>query len=109
MQFGYAGRLRDTLSYSSLLGDSRNYFHIRGTEGMVTVEDDRLIVTHDDGATRTVELPDEDVHVQMWRTLAECIAEKREPEYAKECALRDLSILFAVERAIKTGEKAPLG
>ncbi len=109
MQFGYAGKLRGTLSYSSLLGGSRNYFHIRGTEGLVTVEDDRLIVTRDDGATRTVELPQEDVHEQMWRTLAQCIAEKREPEYTKECALRDLSILFGVERAIKTGEKASLG
>ena len=109
MQFGYAGWLRGTLSYSSLLGAGRNYFHIRGTEGLVTVEDNRLIVARDDGATRTVELPDEDMHEQMWRALAQCIAQNREPEYTKECALRDLSILFGVEKAIKTGEKVPLG
>ncbi len=109
MQFGYAGRLRGTLSYSSLLGAGRNYFHIRGTEGLVTVEDDRLIVARDDGATRTVELPAEDAHEQMWRALAQCIAQDREPEYSKECALRDLAILFGVERAIKTGDKVLLG
>jgi len=109
MQFGYAGKLRGTLSYSSFLGAGRNYFHIRGTEGLVTVEDDRLIVARDDGATRTVELPDEDMHEQMWRALAQCIAENREPEYTKECALRDLSTLFGVEQAIKTGDKVLLG
>jgi predicted dehydrogenase len=113
MQFGYAGKLRGTLSYSSWLGDSRNYFHIRGTAGLLTVEDDRLIVTRYDGATRgttrTVELPAEDMHEQMWRTLARCMAEQREPEYTKECALRDLAILFGVEKAIKSGEKVPLG
>jgi predicted dehydrogenase len=109
MQFGYAGKFRGTLSYSSLLGAGRNYFHIRGAEGLVTVEDDRLIVTRDDGATRTVEWLAEDMHEQMWRTLAQCIAEKREPAYPPESALRDLAILFGVERAIKTGEKVPLG
>ena len=109
MQFGYAGKLRGTSSYSSLLGSSRNYFHIRGAEGLATVEDDRLVVTRDDGATRTIELSAEDMHEQMWRTLAQCIAEKREPEYTKECALRDLTILFGVERAIKTENKVLLG
>ncbi len=109
MQFGYAGKLRGTLSYSSLLGSSRNYFHIRGTEGLATVEDDRLTVTRDDGGTRTLELPAEDMHEQMWRAMAACIAQNREPDYSKECALRDLSILFGVERAIKTGDKVLLG
>jgi len=108
MQFGYAGKLRGTLSYSSFLGSSHNYFHIRGTEGIVTIEDNQLIVTRYEGATRTIEFPAEDPHEQMWRTLAQCIAQDREPEYTKECALRDLSILFGVERAIKTGDKVRL-
>jgi len=108
MQFGYAGKLRGTLSYSSLLGASRNYFHIRGAEGLATVEDDRLIVTRDEGATRTVELPAEDMHEQMWRTLAQCIAERREPDYTPARALRDLSTLFGVEQVIKTGNRVQL-
>jgi predicted dehydrogenase len=92
-----------------LLGSGRNYFHIRGTEGLATVEDDRLTVTRDDGGTRTLELSAEDMHEQMWRAMAACIAQNREPEYSKECALRDLSILFGVERAIKTGDRVLLG
>jgi scyllo-inositol 2-dehydrogenase (NADP+) len=108
MQFGHAGKLRGTLSYSSLLGSSRNYFHIRGTQGSVTVENDRLIVSRDDSATRTLELPAEDVHEQMWRALAQSIDQNREPAYPKEYALRDLAILFGVEQAIKTGAKVEL-
>ena len=108
MQFGYAGKLRGTLSHSALLGPMRNYFHIRGTVGMVTAEQDRLTVTPYSGAAHTLELPDEDAHERMWRTLSQCIAERREPEYTPARALRDLSTLFGVERAIKTGDKVHL-
>jgi len=108
MQFGYVGKLRGTLSYSSLLGSNCNYFHIRGTEGLAAVEDDRLTVTRDDGGTRTLELPAEDMHKQMWRAMAECIAQNRKPDYTKECALRDLETLFEVEKAIKTGNRVLL-
>ncbi len=71
----------------------------------MTVDQDRLTVTQHTGATRSIEMPAEDAHERMWRTLAQCIAERREPAYTPARALSDLSTLFGVERAIKTGDK----
>jgi predicted dehydrogenase len=108
MQFGHAGKLRGASSHSAFLGAGQNYFHIRGATGLMTVEQNRLIVTQHTGATRTIELPDEDMHERMWRTLAQCIAERREPDYTPARALGDLSTLFGVEQSIKTGDKVYL-
>ena len=75
VQLGYAPQLRGVLSHSSCLGERHNSFVIWGTEGSVTIEDDRLVVESYRGEWRQIEVPQGDAHDQMWSALARSIAQ----------------------------------
>jgi scyllo-inositol 2-dehydrogenase (NADP+) len=108
MQFGYRGQLRATLSHSSFLGDGRNYFHIRGTRGLLAVEWERLVILPHGGEPRSVPLPAANSYEAMWRALARCLAEGSEPDYSPARAYDDLRTLLAVARSAASGERATL-
>ena len=105
VQLGYAPQLRGVLSHSSCLGERHNSFIIWGTEGSVTIEDDRLVVESYRGEWRQIEVPQGDAHDQMWSALARSIAQDQPPSYTLTQAWGDLAVLLAVEQSIKTGER----
>jgi scyllo-inositol 2-dehydrogenase (NADP+) len=104
--FEYAGGVVGMLSHSSYLPPHQNHFHVRGTAGTIVVERERLVVAGADGQERVVELPREDAYRSMWRAIGEAAARRAAPRYTPERALEDVATLEAVDRAIKSGERA---
>lgn len=106
MIFEYAGGFRGMFSHSDYLGGRQNYFNVRGTEGLIVVDWDQLIVKNREGdVVRTVALPDENAHEAMWRAFAEDVAANRDPSYNIDRALADLLTLDAVDRSIDAHSK----
>lgn len=103
--FQYGQGVTGMLSYSSYLLPGRNLFHIYGTSGVITVEQERLIVEQRGQPARVVELPKEHAHVSMWRALHQAFVEQRDPFYTAEKALHDVAILEAINQAIKMGSR----
>jgi scyllo-inositol 2-dehydrogenase (NADP+) len=101
--FQYGQGITGVLSYSSYLPPGRNHFHIYGTSGVITVEQERLIVEQRGQPARVIELPKENAYISMWRALHQAFVEHRDPFYTPEKALNDVAILEAIEQAIKTG------
>jgi predicted dehydrogenase len=104
--FQYAGGVAGMLSHSSYLPPGHNHYHIYGVGGTVTVEHDRLVIAPHGGPQQLVELPQEDSHDSMWRSLGQALSERRDPSYAPEHALRDVATLEAIDQAIQTDRRA---
>lgn len=107
--FQYANGVTGMLSHSSYLPPVQNHFDIYGTAGAIVVEHDQLVIKKTGQPDRVVELPQENAYVSMWQALRQAMREQRDPFYTPERALRDVAILEAVDRAIKTGGRAPVG
>jgi len=106
MLFEYASGLRGVFSHSDSLGGGRNYFHVRGKQGVATVERQRVVVTNNEGnEVRTVDLDDADTYGAMWRELVDCVQQGRTPSYTMEDALDDLATLLAVARSVEEGTR----
>jgi predicted dehydrogenase len=101
--FQYEQGVTGLLSYSSYLPPSRNHFHIYGTNGVITVEQERLIVEQRGEPAREVALPKEHAYSNMWHALHQAYVEQRDPFYTPEKALHDVAILEAINEAIKMG------
>jgi len=107
-QFGYNTQLHGTFSHSGYLSESRNYFIIRGTTGLIVVDGNKLIIERGDGTSQTVEIEPYQIHELMWAHFAKCVTENREPAYTAAHGFADLSTLFAMDRSIKSGERVNL-
>lgn len=104
MLFEYASGLRGVFSHSDYLGGGRNYFHVRGSEGVASVERRRVSVTNREGSVvREVSLDDTNAHEAMWHELVTCVQQGTAPRYTMEDALDDLATLLAVARSVEEG------
>lgn len=104
--FQYAGGAVGMLSHSSYLPPEQNYFHVRGLDGTIVVEQRRLVVRRPGRPERVVELPQEDAYRAMWRAIGEAARRGVAASYTPELALHDVATLEAVDRAIKSGGRA---
>ncbi len=93
------------LSHSSYLPAARNHFHIYGTNGVITVEQDRIVVEQHGQPARNIQLQQENAYVSMWHELHQAFQDQRDPRYTPEKALDDVAILEAINQAIKTGSQ----
>jgi predicted dehydrogenase len=105
MLFEYDSGLRGSFSYSTVLSERRNYLHVRGTEGILSIERERLVVDRNGEGQRIITLPRESSTEAMWRAILAAIAEGRAPYYTKERAFQELSILFAIHRSTQAGAR----
>jgi scyllo-inositol 2-dehydrogenase (NADP+) len=103
--FQYGQGVTGMLSYSSYLPPGRNHFHIYGTSGVISVDQERLIVEQRGQPARVVELPKENAYVNMWHALHQAFVEQRDPFYTAEKALHDVAVLEAINQAIKMGSR----
>lgn len=109
MLFEYASGLRGVFSHSDYLGGGRNYFYVRGGEGVVAIERHRAVVTNREGhEVRVLELEDADTYERMWSELVDCVQHGHEPSYTKEDALGDLTTLLAVARSVEEGGRVEI-
>lgn len=107
LHFHYAGGFAGFLSHSVCL-PPQNHYRIYGTAGTLVVEPDRLIVQQPQQPARTIPLPTENAYALMWAALGEAWHTGRAPAYTAEHALRDVAILEAVDRSLKTHARVSL-
>ncbi|MFP3895348.1 MAG: Gfo/Idh/MocA family protein [Anaerolineales bacterium] len=101
MLFEYDSGVRGSFSHGAVLNRHRNHFYIRGTQGILSIERERLVIDYNDDSQRVIERPPERAHEAMWRALVDAVAEGHEPYYTKERAFQELSILLAIQRSIR--------
>ncbi len=105
MLLEHANGVRGSFTWASVLTSRKDYFHIRGTEGILSLERGQTVIDLNDGSSRTIPHPREMHYAPMWRALMAAIAEGREPYYTKERALDTLKTLLAIQRSAQTGTK----
>ena len=105
MMFQYSNGVTGILSHSSYLPPLQNHFYVYGTQGVITVAWERLVVKKQAQPERIIELPSENVYQNMWQALVKAFEEGKEPYYTPERALVDVAILETVDKAIKAGQR----
>jgi predicted dehydrogenase len=108
MTFHYANGLTGTLSHSSYLPPIHNYYYIYGSEGVILVEPNRIVIRKPDQSDLVIDLPAENSYANMWQALAQAYQSDQVPAYTPERALGDVATLLTVEQSIKTGRSLKL-
>jgi predicted dehydrogenase len=101
MIFQYANGMTGMLSHATSLPPSQNHFHIHGSQGIIVVESERLVIQRPGTEQRIIDLPNENSRTNMWQAIVDAYATNSEPAYTVENALRDVAILETVDRSIK--------
>jgi predicted dehydrogenase len=91
--------------HSGLLGGDRDFFTLRGTEGLAHYSSREFRVELHDGRSWDLPRPDVSDHAAMWDHLADCVADRREAFYTSRNALREIETLAAVEQAVREGRR----
>jgi len=112
MSLGFSDGLNGTFSHSGFLGGDQDYFYIRGTQGLLSIEAPNVDVgtisiepkeDSENGPGRKIEIPAEFPHTNMWRHFMDCLEQDTHPAYTSEDARRDIRILEAADESLTTG------
>ena len=101
----YDSGMQSVFSHASHLGGQRNYWHIRGTDGLLSVYRDRIETERNDGGKTVEPAPRNDMTLSMWQSFADCFESGTEPIYGPTCAFRELRTLHAIDLALRTGQR----
>lgn len=104
----YANGMTGALSFSQCMPPMQSHFHIHGTNGIVVVESNRLVVQKKDLPECVVPLPEGDGRAVMWRAFAQAFQGGAEPRYTSEQAMRDVALLEATSQSIKREQRMAL-
>jgi scyllo-inositol 2-dehydrogenase (NADP+) len=99
--FEYSNKAKGAFSHSFFLGDSRNYFNVRGTEGIAYFDNDSITTELKNGYKEIVPVNDDDVHERMWSLFADCFEQNSLPYYTTKVSLGDLKTLEAIGKSLK--------
>jgi len=105
MLFEYPDSVHGIFSHSGMLTDQRNYFYIRGTEGVIEVLRDEMIIIDNEGREQRRPISTSGGAEEMWRAIADAIVRGREAPYTPKMASRDVCILDAIDRALALNQK----
>ena len=98
--FRYESGLTGFFSHSAFLGGRRNYFTIRGTEGLIHIDEAGAFLESKRGTSETIPADPASPHEQMWRVLANSAASGATPPYGLEQAARDLALLEHIAESL---------
>jgi myo-inositol 2-dehydrogenase/D-chiro-inositol 1-dehydrogenase len=98
--FRYDSGLTGFFSHSAYLGGRRNYFTIRGTEGLIHIDERGAFLESKRGTRESMPTDPESPHEQMWRELANAAAAGAPAPYSLEHAARDLSLLERIDASL---------
>ncbi len=101
MLFGYENGMTGMLSHSTCLPTLQNHFHIHGSDGVISVDADSILVERQGQPARQIPMPPENRRAPMWQAIVHAYVEGGDPYYTPQRALQDVAILEGVERAIK--------
>jgi predicted dehydrogenase len=104
MQFEFASGVRGMFSHSGMLGRQCNYFHIRGTEGVIRIDGDVATLLPDDGEEETIDCGGTVAHDLMWDHFLARLRDGAEPLYPAARAAADVATLEAVCESCHTGK-----
>ena len=111
MFFEYSTGLQGFFSFSGFLSGKHNPFVIRGTEGLIALDDRKFTVEPESGEAWThdpQEGPEKNPHLDMWKRITDSRIAGKPPIYTTRTARRDIVTLLAVEQSLKTGGKLPI-
>ena len=108
MLFQYENGVSGMLSHSSCLPPTQNHFHVHGSQGILLVERDRLVIDIPHQDAQIIDLPTDDARATMWAAIVASYRENRPPTYDTTRALTDVAVLEAVDRSIKTGARVEI-
>ncbi|MFO8064465.1 MAG: Gfo/Idh/MocA family protein [Spirochaetota bacterium] len=109
MLFRYPAGLTGYFSHSAFLGGDRNYFTIRGTEGLIHLTNEAVTLEGKRGSRESLELDVRSPHEEMWSALAEAARRGDAAPYALPDAARDLALLERVAESLHNDEEIELG
>jgi predicted dehydrogenase len=91
-------------THSGFLNGERDYFIVRGTEGLVYLDGKEFVVEEKNGRREDLPRPSQSPHQAMWNHLTDCLSDLRPAQYSARDALREIETLAAVEEAARSGE-----
>lgn len=91
--FRYESGLTGFFSHSAFLGGRRNYFTIRGTEGLIHIDEGGAFLESKRGTIDNIAADPASAHEQMWQALAASAASGTTAPYSLQHAARDLALL----------------
>ena len=104
----YSNACTGFFSHSAFLGGSENYFHIRGTEGLISLREAHVVTEKKNGEKWVTEVEEENLHEIMWRRLIRCIEKNEKPPFSSSDALEGLMIMEGIERSLAHGGIEPI-
>jgi predicted dehydrogenase len=107
--FEYASKLIGTFCSSYYLNGNRNYFIVRGTDGLAFYDEgSKITVEENNGIAEEIEASEIDPYYEMWKDFVNCLENKSKPYYTSERALLDIQILEAINRSLKESIKVQI-
>ena len=96
----YENGVSGTFSHSGYICN-KNYFIVRGTEGAIYDEGDKLVIESKTGDCEEICTPMPDLYKQMWLHLAEISASGETPLFTAKDATELMKVFDAMGRSIK--------
>jgi predicted dehydrogenase len=106
--FSYPGDVNGFYSFSTLTGRDTNFLNIRGTEGLVHMENDEIIIEDNKGKKETISVTQENVHLDMWKKIKLFLDGKELPYYTTSVSLKDIDAMEAIDKSLKSSCKIPV-
>jgi predicted dehydrogenase len=106
--FEYTGGLIGYFGHSAYLGGRRNYFTIRGTEGLIHLTNREAVIESKRGQTEEFATSDPSPHSQMWSALAVSARNAEQAPYSSFDALRDVSVLERIADSLRAEKEVDL-
>jgi predicted dehydrogenase len=104
VQLDFASGLRGVFSQSAALPNAHAGFHIRGTQGVLCPTGTSVQITDLEGATEDLPAEGND----MWARLLDARDSGEPAPYTPLDAARDVAVLEAVDRSIRSGAREPV-
>ncbi len=106
MAFRYANGTSGTLSHSNFVPPQGSHFYIFGTQGLISIERDHVVLSKPGQPDRVMDAPHENPYQPMWQAIGAAYRNGHAPYYTPQHALRDVAILEAVARSLQSGQSA---
>jgi scyllo-inositol 2-dehydrogenase (NADP+) len=108
MSFVYSDKFKASVSHSGYLGGHRGYFYIRGTMGLIVVEDSRIIVEAKNGESRIIEIAEENLSEKVWLDIIRAKSEGTTATFTSNDAVLGIKILESIEKSVRSGNKVDI-
>jgi hypothetical protein len=104
--FEHKTGISGALSFADYMEGNNNYFVLRGTDGTIRYEQDKIVIMGN--RNETLKLPPIDASFVMWEQCANWLSVNEKVIYGPKETLEDVEILMAINKSLNVGEKVRL-